>query len=74
MSKDNWRKGPADHIVCEPPHDRPIFCLAVSENKFVTGSADHGLREYNMYSCQDLGKMENMWDNFSIRNMDTKNG
>lgn len=49
MSKANWRKGPANHIVCEPPHDRPIFSLAVSETKFVTGSADHGLREYNMY-------------------------
>ena len=49
ISKAIWRKGPVNHIVCTPPHDRPIFCLDVGSETFVTGSADHGLREYNMY-------------------------
>lgn len=49
MKSASWTKGPLDHIVCTPPHDRPIFCMAVGDNTFVTGSADHGLREYNMY-------------------------
>ncbi len=44
MKNSAWNKGPTDHIVCTPPHDRPIFCLAVSDSNFVTGSADHGLR------------------------------
>jgi hypothetical protein len=44
MKNTSWQKGPNNHIVCEPPHDRPIFSLAVSNNNFVTGSADHGLR------------------------------
>lgn len=44
MKNSAWTKGPLNHIVCQPPHDRPIFCLAVSDNNFVTGSADHGLR------------------------------
>jgi hypothetical protein len=44
MKNTSWQKGPNNHIVREPPHDRPIFSLAVSNNNFVTGSADHGLR------------------------------
>ena len=40
----SWKKGPENHQVCSPPHGRPIFCLAVSNQNFVTGSADHGLR------------------------------
>jgi hypothetical protein len=45
-----------DLLTCIPPHDRPIFSLAVSDAKFVTGSADHGLREYNMYPFEDLSE------------------
>ena len=44
-----WRKGPIDSITCSPVHDQPVFSLAVGKNNFVTGSADHGLREYNLY-------------------------
>lgn len=44
MFGDSWRKGPSNLQTCTPPHDRPVFCLAVGKNNFVTGSADHGLR------------------------------
>lgn len=59
ITKSGWRKGPSNHVVCSPPHDRPIFCLDVGEETFVSGSADHGLREYNMYkklNNRDSGK------------------
>lgn len=45
--KSQWRTGPLDSIVCAP-HGQPVFSLAVGKSNFVTGSADHGLREYNM--------------------------
>lgn len=44
MKNIAWSKGPTDNIICTPPHDRPIFCLAIGNSTFVTGSADHGLR------------------------------
>jgi hypothetical protein len=48
-SKGQWREGPSSAIPLEPSHGSPIFCMAVEDNMVVTGSADHGLREYNMY-------------------------
>jgi hypothetical protein len=39
-----WRDGPTSHIELDPPHDRPIFCMAVQNDMVLTGSADHGLR------------------------------
>lgn len=74
MKNISWTKGPIDHIVCQPSHDRPIFCLATNDNKFVTGSADHGLREYNMYQHRHSDKMANISVNFLVRNLDIKNG
>jgi hypothetical protein len=74
MKNTSWSKGPIDHITCEPPHDRPIFSLATSSSKFVTGSADHGLREYNMYFVNYLDKMVNISENFLVRSLDIKNG
>ena len=46
--QSQWRKGPIDSIICTPAHGQPVFSLAVGKNNFVTGSADHGLREYNL--------------------------
>ena len=43
-----WRQGPKDSIICAPPHGQPVFSMATGPTNFVTGSADHGLREYNM--------------------------
>ena len=74
MKNMAWTKGPVDHIVCEPAHDRPIFCLAVNDNTFVTGSADHGLREYNMYASPYSDKMVNTSGNSMLKNMGTKSG
>ena len=33
----------------EPGHGRGIFCMSIQGDSLVTGSADHGLREYNLY-------------------------
>jgi hypothetical protein len=43
-TNSSLRKGPIESITCTPPHDRPVFTLAVGDANFVTGSADHGLR------------------------------
>jgi hypothetical protein len=43
-----WRKGPLESIPVAPPHGQPVFSLAVGKHNFVTGSADHGLREYSL--------------------------
>jgi hypothetical protein len=47
--RSQWRNGPTESIICAPPHGQPVFSLAVGKNNFVTGSADHGLREYSLY-------------------------
>ena len=73
-TKSQIRKGPLESIICEPPHDRPIFSLAVGEKKFVTGSADHGLREYEMLRFTYIDKVASMFDNYLGKNMGISNG
>ncbi|KAF0852738.1 conserved mitochondrial WD40 repeat-containing protein [Andalucia godoyi] len=42
-----WRTGPVrDHVL--QAHDRAILCMAAFRNRVVTGSADHGLREFDV--------------------------
>lgn len=42
-----WRAGPVrDHVV--PAHERAILCMAAYKNRLVTGSADHGLKEFDL--------------------------
>ncbi len=72
--KSQWRNGPLESIICTPPHGQPVFSMAVGKNNFVTGSADHGLREYSLYLFLHAGTMANSCDNFTIRNTDINNG
>ncbi|EGR32849.1 WD40 repeat protein [Ichthyophthirius multifiliis] len=44
-----WIDGPISDQPLEPGHGRGIFCLDIQGDWLVTGSADHGLREYNMF-------------------------
>jgi WD40 repeat protein len=46
--KNNWLKGEFQDIPLEPPHDRGVFCADIQGDQVVTGSADHGLRVYNL--------------------------
>ncbi|KAL4459982.1 hypothetical protein ABPG74_003508 [Tetrahymena malaccensis] len=45
---NQWAEGPVSDQVLEPGHGRGIFCLSIQGDSLVTGSADHGLREYNI--------------------------
>ncbi|CAD8102273.1 unnamed protein product [Paramecium primaurelia] len=47
-----WRKGPINSVPLEPGHGRGIFCMDIMKDHLVTGSADHGLRCYNLSSMK----------------------
>lgn len=49
---EQWKIGPISDHVLEPGHGRGIFCLSIKGDSLVTGSADHGLREYKLNSLQ----------------------
>jgi hypothetical protein len=72
--KSQWRNGPIESIICSPPHGQPVFSLAVGKTNFVTGSADHGLREYNLYEYQYVGILVNTYVNYTTKNMGINNG
>lgn len=48
MLDPNWFQGPISDLPLSPNHDRQILCLDVKGPQVVTGSADHGLRVYNL--------------------------
>jgi WD40 repeat protein len=52
-----WRKGPLASVECQPAHGQPVFSMAVGRTSFVTGSADHGLREYSLDSGKYLREL-----------------
>lgn len=45
---NNWTRGEFKDILLEPPHDRGVFCADIQGDQVVTGSADHGLRVYDI--------------------------
>lgn len=45
---NQWKEGPVSDQILEPGHGRGIFCMSIQGDSLVTGSADHGLREYNL--------------------------
>eukprot|EP01028_Stygiella_incarcerata_P013415 TRINITY_DN82279_c0_g1_i1.p1 TRINITY_DN82279_c0_g1~~TRINITY_DN82279_c0_g1_i1.p1 ORF type:complete len:392 (-),score=95.82 TRINITY_DN82279_c0_g1_i1:28-1203(-) len=51
-----WRKGPANDRVVDG-HGRSILCLSVLGEKVVTGSADHGLKEFNMRNGEPIREL-----------------
>lgn len=48
MSKSNWLQGNFQDVPLTPAHDRGVFCLDISSDTIVTGSADHGLRVFDL--------------------------
>lgn len=44
-------------MTVNEPHGRPILCMDVLGDKVVTGSSDHGLREYNIGSCKQIRQL-----------------
>lgn len=44
-------------MTVNEPHGRPILCMDVLGDKVVTGSSDHGLREYNIISCKQIRQL-----------------
>lgn len=46
--KSNWVSGNFQDVPLTPPHDRGVFCLDISDDSICTGSADHGLRVYDL--------------------------
>lgn len=46
--QDQWKNGPLSDKPLIPGHGRGIFCMSLWNDSLVTGSADHGLRVYNM--------------------------
>lgn len=39
------------------PHGRPILCMDVLGDKVVTGSSDHGLREYSIITGKQIRQL-----------------
>jgi len=72
--KAAWRSGPISSIECTPQHQQPVFSLAVGKNAFVTGSADHSLREYSLYLCDHPASQGNSLENSITKNTGTKSG
>eukprot|EP00343_Euplotes_focardii_P008513 CAMPEP_0205822068 /NCGR_PEP_ID=MMETSP0206-20130828/10840_1 /ASSEMBLY_ACC=CAM_ASM_000279 /TAXON_ID=36767 /ORGANISM="Euplotes focardii, Strain TN1" /LENGTH=220 /DNA_ID=CAMNT_0053118021 /DNA_START=1 /DNA_END=663 /DNA_ORIENTATION=+ len=52
-----WYEGPASDTAVNEPHGRPILCMDVLGSKVVTGSSDHGLREYNIGTCRQIRQL-----------------
>ena len=55
--KQNWIRGEFQDTPLTPNHDRGVFCVDVSNNYICTGSADHGLRVYDLKTgkyCREL--------------------
>ena len=46
LMSGSWYEGPSSDQTVNEPHGRPILCMDVLGDKVVTGSSDHGLREY----------------------------
>lgn len=51
--ESQWRQGPFRDKVIDA-HTRSILCMATHRNRLVTGSADHGLKEFDL--SVDSGK------------------
>lgn len=55
--KRNWFEGKISDIPLKPPHDRGVFCVDINSTNIVTGSADHGLRVWDLKTgkyCREL--------------------
>ena len=50
--KSNWIQGNFKDFGLEPAHDRGVFCVDIYKNSVTTGSADHGLRTYDLKTGQ----------------------
>ncbi|CEL92770.1 unnamed protein product [Vitrella brassicaformis CCMP3155] len=52
-----WRKAPQQGETLPEGHGRPILCCAVHNELLVTGSADHGLRLFNLRSREFMREL-----------------
>ena len=52
-----WYEGPSSDLAVNEPHGRPILCMDVLGDKVVTGSSDHGLREYNIATGRQIRQL-----------------
>lgn len=47
---ESWYSGPKGDCPMNKQHDKQIVCMDMMGDKVVTGSADHGLREWMVTS------------------------
>eukprot|EP00761_Pharyngomonas_kirbyi_P012296 gb/GECH01012323.1/.p1 GENE.gb/GECH01012323.1/~~gb/GECH01012323.1/.p1 ORF type:complete len:363 (+),score=71.87 gb/GECH01012323.1/:1-1089(+) len=51
-----WKVGPISDEVIDA-HDRAIYCMDIKDDRVVTGSGDHGLKEFNVSQGKEIREL-----------------